>query len=102
MAVANQRESSISIRRDEGTPWSSTPHPLRPFGYLGPSVAERPVAYAASKRALDIVVSASLLILLIPLMAVIAVLVRLTSRGPALFRQTRVGAGGRPFTCYKF
>lgn len=102
MAVANQRESSISIRRDEGTPWSSTPHSLRPFGYLGPTVAEKPVSYAGSKRALDFAVSATLLILLLPLLAVVGLLVRLTSRGPAIFRQTRIGAGGRPFTCYKF
>jgi exopolysaccharide biosynthesis polyprenyl glycosylphosphotransferase len=102
MAVANQRESSISIRREDGSSRSSVAHPLRPFGYLGPTVAERPVAYASAKRALDVAVSLTLLILLIPVLAVVAALVRLTSRGPAIFRQTRVGAGGRPFTCYKF
>src|SRR5205807_8606194 len=35
-------------------------------------------------------------------MLVVSVLVRLTSRGPALFRQERVGKGGRPFVMYKF
>ena len=43
------------------------------------------------KRTLDIVVSVTMLILLAPVMAIVAVLVKLTSPGPALFKQTRVG-----------
>ena len=43
------------------------------------------------KRVLDIVVSASLLVLLAPVMALVAVAVKLTSKGPAIFKQTRVG-----------
>jgi exopolysaccharide biosynthesis polyprenyl glycosylphosphotransferase len=49
-------------------------------------------------RALTVV---ALALLAVP-MAVIAVVVRLTSPGPALFRQTRVGRGGREFTLWKF
>ena len=41
------------------------------------------------------------LCLLWPLLAVLALLIRLESPGSPLFRQTRVGLGGRPFTCYK-
>ncbi len=54
------------------------------------------------RRALDVTVAATLLVLLSPLIAVTAVLVRATSRGPAIFRQVRLGRGGRPFVFYKF
>ena len=54
------------------------------------------------KRATDIVISAILLVLLAPLYALVAVAVRITSRGPALFRQVRVGQGGRHFQMWKF
>jgi len=56
----------------------------------------------ASCRALDIVGSALLLVLLAPLLAAIAIAVRLDSPGPAVFRQQRIGRGRRPFTVNKF
>ncbi len=59
-------------------------------------------AALVGKRTLDIVGSTFGLLVLAPLLAVVAVLVRLTSPGPALFRQERVGAGGRSFTLVKF
>jgi lipopolysaccharide/colanic/teichoic acid biosynthesis glycosyltransferase len=54
------------------------------------------------KRGQDIVVSAAGLILLSPLMALIAFLVKLTSPGPVFYRWRVVGEGGRPFVGYKF
>ncbi|NNE35306.1 MAG: exopolysaccharide biosynthesis polyprenyl glycosylphosphotransferase [Rhodothermales bacterium] len=54
------------------------------------------------KRAIDIFGSAALLILVSPLMLVTAIAVRLTSPGPIIFRQMRVGRGGREFPFYKF
>lgn len=54
------------------------------------------------KRAMDIVLSSVLLVLLAPLYALIALAVRATSRGPAFFRQARVGQGGRHFHMWKF
>ena len=54
------------------------------------------------KRAFDVVGSAFCLVLLAPLMIAIALLVRLTSPGPALFRQTRVGRDGRTFEMLKY
>jgi lipopolysaccharide/colanic/teichoic acid biosynthesis glycosyltransferase len=56
----------------------------------------------AFKRAIDIVVSAVGLVLLAPLMVIIALLVRLDSRGPALFKQVRAGRHGEPFKIIKF
>jgi len=58
--------------------------------------------YPQLKRAFDLVVSAGLLVALSPLLVGIGVAIRLTSRGPALFRQERAGRMGRPFTLYKF
>jgi lipopolysaccharide/colanic/teichoic acid biosynthesis glycosyltransferase len=56
---------------------------------------------SAARRALDVVVAAIALVLTAPLVAVAVVAIRATSPGPALFRQERVGAGGRPFTILK-
>lgn len=54
------------------------------------------------RRALDLAVAGGSLLLLAPLFALIALAIRLESRGPALFRQTRIGRDGRPFTVFKF
>ncbi|MBI1849742.1 MAG: sugar transferase [Planctomycetes bacterium] len=59
-------------------------------------------AALAVKRALDAVGSGALLLVYSPLFLVIAALIRATSRGPVLYRQNRLGIGGRPFTLYKF
>lgn len=58
--------------------------------------------YPRTKRALDAAVAMAVLIAAAPLLAMIALAVRLTSSGPVLFRQERVGLGGRTFTMYKF
>jgi lipopolysaccharide/colanic/teichoic acid biosynthesis glycosyltransferase len=55
-----------------------------------------------AKRAIDVVTAAAGLIVLAPLMALIALLIRLTSPGPAIFRQVRCGLNGRRFLFYKF
>lgn len=54
------------------------------------------------KRALDVVGALFAICLLSPLMLVVAAAVKLTSRGPTIFKQSRVGKGGVPFTFYKF
>ncbi len=55
-----------------------------------------------SKRLLDVAVAAAALALLSPLLVIVAALVSLTTPGPALFRQTRVGKNGNPFVLFKF
>jgi len=71
-----------------------------------PSCAtRRPLKVAAGgkvTRLLDLVLASVLFVLTFPLMLLVAMLVRLTSRGPALYVQTRVGHGGKPFSIYKF
>ncbi|MGB6744607.1 MAG: exopolysaccharide biosynthesis polyprenyl glycosylphosphotransferase [Terracidiphilus sp.] len=68
------------------------------------SIADRPHSrlYAWTKRALDLLLSSILLVLLAPLLLAIALLIRLDSPGPALFIQKRVGLHGRLFDIYKF
>ena len=56
----------------------------------------------ATKRIIDIVGSLSLLLLLSPVFAIIAAVIKLTSRGPVLFRQKRIGEHGTAFTFLKF
>jgi len=57
--------------------------------------------YEACKRALDVALAAGMLLLSAPLLGLAALAVRLTSPGALLFRQRRVGKGGREFTIYK-
>ena len=54
------------------------------------------------KRLFDIFSSLFALLLLFPLLLLVALLIKLTMPGPVLFRQIRIGFGGRPFTIYKF
>lgn len=54
------------------------------------------------KRITDLLIAAAVLVLLAPFMILIALLIRLTSPGPAIFRQVRCGLNGRKFTFYKF
>jgi undecaprenyl-phosphate galactose phosphotransferase/putative colanic acid biosynthesis UDP-glucose lipid carrier transferase len=56
----------------------------------------------ALKRALDVIVATGLLVALAPLFAVIALLIRLESSGPVIFRQQRRGFNGREFPIFKF
>lgn len=67
-------------------------------------VRERPTKRASRlvKRAVDLVVGGGLFLLTLPVFAVLWVLIRMESRGPALLRQVRVGLGGENFVFYKF
>ena len=53
------------------------------------------------KRAMDVLASSTILVLLSPLLAIVAVLVKLDSSGPVFFRQERIGRRFRPFVIYK-
>jgi len=81
-------------------------HRLR-MGWAGSSpfaVVDRsraPLAVRGAKAAFDRLVGLALLVLAAPVLALLALVVRLDSPGPAFFRQVRVGRHGRPFTMYK-
>jgi lipopolysaccharide/colanic/teichoic acid biosynthesis glycosyltransferase len=69
------------------------------------TVSPRPHARAisaATRRALDVAIALTALLILAPAILVIAGLVRVESPGPAFFRQIRLGRGGRPFHLLKF
>lgn len=87
------------------------------FEVLGPSVVvdgvegmnvlslrshSRTRASLALKRTIDVVGAAAGLVLLAPLLALIAVLIKLDSPGPVIFSQVRIGRGNRPFRIHKF
>jgi lipopolysaccharide/colanic/teichoic acid biosynthesis glycosyltransferase len=59
-------------------------------------------SYLIAKRALDLAVAIPLLILLSPLLILVALTIKVWDRGAVFFTQTRVGQGGKEFTCYKF
>ena len=64
--------------------------------------SELPVARSRLKRVLDIAGASVLLLAAAPLFAVLAIAIRLDSKGPVLLRQERCGYKGRPFACLKF
>ncbi|HYF51842.1 MAG TPA: sugar transferase [Planctomycetota bacterium] len=71
-----------------------------PLLSIKPRATVRPMPI--SKRAFDILFSGVVLLSSLPLFPLLVALIRLTSRGPAIFAQQRVGQGGRIFTMYKF
>jgi exopolysaccharide biosynthesis polyprenyl glycosylphosphotransferase len=82
--------STVSLDRFEATP-------LLTF-----SAAPYDEVRLLVKRATDVAIAAAGLVVLAPLMGIIALLIRLTSPGPAIFRQVRCGLNGRRFLFYKF
>ena len=75
---------------------------LRPSWLIFSSGFHDTRARRAAKRVIDVTAATIGLIMAAPAMLVVALLVRVTSPGPVLFRQTRVGQGGRLFTLFKF
>jgi lipopolysaccharide/colanic/teichoic acid biosynthesis glycosyltransferase len=67
-----------------------------------PPAATLPARDSAGRRAVDVLVAGTVLAIISPLLLLIAAGVRLTSRGPAFYRQIRVGQQGNPFTVLKF
>jgi lipopolysaccharide/colanic/teichoic acid biosynthesis glycosyltransferase len=58
-------------------------------------------SYSTLKRVMDVILALAIVVVAAPIVALAAVLVKLTSRGPVLYSQTRVGRAGRPFTIWK-
>ncbi|ACA19318.1 Undecaprenyl-phosphate glucose phosphotransferase [Methylobacterium sp. 4-46] len=80
-------------------------HPAFNFGPIRVIELQRAplsVTEQCAKNLMDRVLAAAGLFFLAPLMAIVALAIRLESKGPVLFRQTRTGFNGRPFTIFKF
>jgi exopolysaccharide biosynthesis polyprenyl glycosylphosphotransferase len=71
-----------------------------PFYGVSPTLTRQ--GALAVKRAIDIVGALLLLVLMLPLLVVVSLLIRMSSRGPVVFRQVRSGFHGRAFQMYKF
>jgi len=85
----------ILFDRAEFVPGQSVPlFRLRPPVFEG-------IDYAL-KRSFDLLVASIVLFLAAPVMIAIAIAIKLSSRGPAIYRSERPGIGGRPFVCLKF
>ncbi len=75
---------------------------LGPAPLLTFSAAPHDELQLMAKRTFDVFLAAASLILFSPIMLFVALMIRLTSPGPAIFRQTRCGLNGRTFVFYKF
>lgn len=89
--VAQQKVETLTL------PCHRTPTALtRP-----PAVMVPQTWYTGCKRVADVTVALTILVFASPILLLATLAVRLTSRGPVFYSQTRVGRGGRPFTLYK-
>jgi lipopolysaccharide/colanic/teichoic acid biosynthesis glycosyltransferase len=86
----------LSVQLETGDDRARTPPAIEAIPLRHDGLAE------VVRRFMDVTLSAVLLVLLSPLIAAMVVLIRVTSLGPAIFRQVRLGQGGRPFVFYKF
>lgn len=66
------------------------------------NLSEQTVAASATRRVLDLLLAIPAVILLLPVFAIVAIWIKLDSRGPVFFLQERVGLGGRTFRIFKF
>jgi exopolysaccharide production protein ExoY len=105
---------------DSNTPaWVTSPSSMEaPTPYEGPtspipaapladndsagSILSRSPLGGHVKRAMDLVIAVTALVLAAPVMLIVALLIRTTEGGPAMFSHSRVGYGGKQFDCYKF
>jgi lipopolysaccharide/colanic/teichoic acid biosynthesis glycosyltransferase len=98
------REHRMTMTADADT----TAVPLRRDLRMGAPAMEDPLERAADQRvplalrAFEIAVALGALLVTLPLMIVVAIMIRLDSPGPVLFWQPRIGLGGRPFQFVKF
>ncbi|MFN8120954.1 MAG: sugar transferase [Thermoleophilia bacterium] len=93
---------SIVPRYFEITPPHATVSELQGFPLITLTSARLSIGARLAKRTMDVVLAGGGLLLLAPVLAAIAIAVKLDSRGPVFFRQERVGSRGRVFRIWKF
>jgi exopolysaccharide biosynthesis polyprenyl glycosylphosphotransferase len=104
--IALSRESGIDLRVVpdfyDGMAWDAPIERLGPFAALRVHEKPIPVLGLIFKRLIDVLGSALALVVSAPACGLIALAIRLNSRGPIFYRSDRVGRKGAIFTCYKF
>ncbi len=102
--AGGQANGHVRPRSAAAGPWRTSAAPTLP-SLPGVLPFETPVPEGLylrlGKRSLDVLGAALALVVLSPVLLVLAVLVKLTSKGPVFYRSTRIGRGGRPFTFIK-
>lgn len=113
-ALSRANEPLIDVREPDDVLIDLTRSPSVPGSRDAPSVIDdgpiviepgaTPMAtwQRAVKRTVDLVLAVVTLVVTAPILAVLAVVIAIDSPGSPIFRQTRVGVGGEPFTFYKF
>ena len=94
--------SAGELTRDPATPSDGAAEAIRLTPAFVSDRLDRKRQGYALKRIIDVTGAVAGIVLLSPLMLLAALAVGLTSRGPIIFKQTRLGQGGKPFTFYKF
>jgi lipopolysaccharide/colanic/teichoic acid biosynthesis glycosyltransferase len=105
VAVNNRLRPSRRFTRVVAPPPEAQPHEGETLAERYSRMAHegwRPAPVDFALRGLDVVIAIVALVLLAPLLAAIWALVRIGSRGPAIYRGVRVGKAGRVFTMFKF
>jgi sugar transferase (PEP-CTERM system associated) len=92
-------DAQTTVAALTGRVWLRT---VRPSWFVFSDGFHRSRMTLVMKRAIDLAFGLLGLIMSLPLMAMIAIAIRLDSKGPAIYRQERVGLGGRPFHLFKF
>lgn len=92
IALADPPRTVLDLVREE---------PVEHGARSGPSTP-RPLADRAVHRVFDLGLAGILLLLLVPVLLATALLIRVSGPGPVIFRHSRVGRGGKTFTCLKF
>ena len=98
--ILRDAESLQTVPRNVAT--EAYGEPARAIAGREPRREAVPTPGRLAKRVLDLLISSAALLVLWPLMLVIAIAVKLESRGPSIYASLRVGKNGVPFVCYKF
>jgi len=104
--VEEARTAGVDVRvvpdLYEGLAWNAPVEYIGQFPTIPLHRREFPLGAFLIKRVMDVVLSSLAIIVLLPVMAVIGVAVKMSSKGPMLYGAKRIGRKGRMFTCYKF
>jgi exopolysaccharide biosynthesis polyprenyl glycosylphosphotransferase len=104
--VQDARTHGIDVRvvpdLYDGLAWNAPVEYVGQFPTIPLHRRDFPIGAFIMKRALDLTIATLCLLILAPILAIIAIAVRMDSKGPIFYRAKRIGRKGRTFDCYKF